>query len=73
MQTKCPETFLGYIHCRIWGQESCEIFVALAKWAYCIVCMVKCAGMLQSDICYFPKRACVSELDTEFFLYLFKG
>jgi len=26
MQMKCPETFLGYVHCRIMGQVSCEVF-----------------------------------------------
>jgi hypothetical protein len=52
----CPETFLGYIHCRIWGQVSSEVFVALAKLAYCIVCTVKGAGMLQIDICYLPNN-----------------
>ena len=53
---KCPETFLGYVHCRIRGQVFCEVHVALTTLGYCIVCMLKAADMLRSDICYLPNN-----------------
>jgi len=54
---KRPETFWGYIHCRIRGHVSYGSFCGADHVSLLHFCMVKVAVMQQSDICYLPNNS----------------